>query len=206
MQGRIPVIASGSNAAPAQLKRKYADFAPGAEIPVTRVHVSDFDAVYNAHITSYGSIPATLFPSPGTVLETFITWLNPEELEVMHGTEQPGINYHFAELRGLTLEVQNIGPLDTAFAYISVVGGLARDGAPVSLAEVPARGRRYPELGQEAMQAVIRDRTAPGAAMESFICENVENAQSRNARSATLADTALPFHHEEMTVIKPAAA
>ncbi len=202
VKGRMPVIASGSNAAPAQLARKYENFVRGAGIPVTRVHVGEFDSVYNAHITAYGSVPATLFPSPGTVLETFITWLDDEELAVMHATEQPGINYHFAELKGLTLEVEGIGPLDAAFAYISVVGCLSHEGAPVSLAEVAARGRRYAARSQGEMQAVIRDRTAPGAAIEAFIRENVENESLRRARSATLAGTAHPFRHAEMSVIE----
>lgn len=200
--GRIPVIASGSNAAPEQLARKYKHFERGAEIPVTRVHMGEFDSVYNAHITAYGSVPATLFPSPGTVLETFITWLDHQELDVMHATEHPGTNYHFAELKGLTLDVQDIGPLDAAFAYISVVGCLSHEGAPVSLAELPARGRRYQARSQGEMLSVIRDRTAPGAALDSFIRENVENEGLRRDRSATLAGTAHPFRYAEMTVIE----
>ena len=168
--------------------------------------MGEFDAVYNAHITSYGSVPATLFPSPGTVLETFITWLDDQELEVMHATEQPGINYHFAELKGLVADVQDIGRLDAAFAYISVVGCLSHEGAPVSLAEVPARGRRFCALSQVEMQALIRDRTAPGADLDPFIRENVENEGLRRARAATLAGTAHPFRHGKMTVIQLAAS
>jgi hypothetical protein len=202
IEGRSPVIASGSNAAPAQLARKYENFLPGAEIPVTRVELGEFDSVYNAHITAYGSVPATLFPSPGTVLETFITWLDDQELAVMHATEQPGINYHFAELRALTLEVEGVGPLDAAFAYISVVGCFNHEGGPVSLAEVPARGRRFAARGQGEMQAVIRDRMAPGAALDPFIRENVENESLRRSRSAALAGTAHPFRHSDMTVIE----
>lgn len=202
IRGRVPVIASGSNAAPAQLARKFEAFARGAEIPVTRAHVADFDSVYNAHITAYGSVPATLFPSPGTVLETFITWLDDHELAVMHGTEQPGVNYHFTELSRLSIEVDGIGTLDGAFAYISVAGCLSHEGGPVSLAEVPARDRRYPARGQGEMQEVIRDRTAPGAALEPFIRENVENHGLRLERSAALAHDAHPFEHHAMRVIE----
>ena len=201
VRGRTPVIASGSNAAPSQLARKYDTFERGAKIPVTRVLIEDFDSVYNAHITSYGSVPATLFPSPGTVLETFITWLDESELEIMHGTEQPGVNYDFTELGNLSLEADGIGVLDVAFAYISVVGCLSHDGAPVSLAEVPARGRRFAARGQEEMQALIRDRTAPGADLDQFIAENVEDHALRRQRSAALARTAQPFHHSKMSVI-----
>jgi hypothetical protein len=201
VRGRTPVIASGSNAAPSQLARKYGGFDRGAEIPVTRVEVRDFDSVYNAHITSYGSVPATLFPSPGTRLETFITWLDDEELAVMHGTEQPGINYHYTELSGLRVDVEGIGALDVAFAYISVVGCLTHDGTPVSLAEVPAWGRRFAARRQEEMQELIRDRVAPGAALEQFILENVENGALRGERSAMLAGTARPFDHAKTNII-----
>jgi hypothetical protein len=202
VRGRVPVIASGSNAAPAQLARKYRTFARGAWIPVTRAHVADFDSVYNAHITAYGSVPATLFPSPGTVLETFITWLDEHELAVMHATEQPGVNYHFSELRELEVEVEGIGVLDAAFAYVSVAGCLSHDGGPVSLAEVPARARRYPARSQGEMLEAIRDRTAPGAALAPFIRENVENPDLRLERSRALAGTAHPFAHGAMRVIE----
>jgi hypothetical protein len=202
VRGRVPVIASGSNAAPRQLARKYQAFERGAAIPVTRAHVSDFDSVYNAHITAYGSVSATLFPSPGTVLETFITWLDEHELAVMHATEQPGVNYHFSELPNLRIEVDGIGPLDAAFAYISVVGCLRHEGAPVSLAEVPARSRRYPARRQAEMQELIRDLTAPGASIDPFIRENVENHALRLERSRTLAESAHPFEHGGMRVIE----
>lgn len=202
VKDRVPVIASGSNAAPAQLARKYQAFDRGAEIPVTRAHVTDFDSVYNAHITSYGSVPATLFPSKGTVLETFITWLDEHELAVMHATEQPGVNYHFTELSALTIEVAGIGRLDAAFAYISVAGCLSHDGGPVSLAEVPATGRRYPARSQAEMQEVIRARTAPDILLEPFIQENVENEVVRLERSRTLAGNSHPFEHGSMRVIE----
>ena len=201
VRGRTPVIASGSNAAPSQLAKKYRDFERGAEIPVTRVRVGDFDSVYSAHITSYGSVPATLFPSPGTVLETFITWLDEHELEIMHKTEQPGVNYNFAELGGLSLETDGIGAMDAAFAYVSVPGCISHDGGPVSLAEVPAQGRRFAAHSQEEVQGLIRDRTAPGADLDQFIRENVEDHALRRERSAALATTAQPFHHTDFSVI-----
>jgi hypothetical protein len=202
IKGRVPVLASGSNAAPQQLARKFENYVPGAEIPVIRSDLADFDSVYNAHITTYGSVPATLFPSPGTVLETFITWLDHKQLAVMHATEQPGINYQFAELKGLILEVAGVGVLDAAYAYISVVGCLSHDGAPVSLAEVAARGRQFAARGQGEIQAVIRERIAPGTSLDPFILENIENHDLRRARSATLAETAHPFRYAGMKVIE----
>lgn len=199
--GRVPVLASGSNASPEQLARKYAAHGEDVAIPVTRCEVADFDSVYNAHIAAYGSVPATLFPSPGTVLETFITWLDDDQLAVMHATEQPGVNYHYAELTGISVRVAGVGELDAAFAYISVAGCLIRDGAPVALAEVPARGRRFATLRQADVLGHVRDVTAPGAELDAFILETVADAALRAARGAALAAGARAFSHPGFRIL-----
>ncbi len=201
IRGRVPVLASGSNAAPDQLARKYAAH-PDTVIPVTRARLRDFDSVFNAHIAAYGSVPATLFPSPGTVLQTFITWLDAAALDIMHGTEQPGINYHFAALDGIEVMVDGLGPLDQAHAYISVVGCLVHDDAPVALADVPAEGRRFPARSQEDMLALVCDLTAAGGGVDDFILETVGDAGLRAARSARLAETARPFAHPGFRILE----
>ena len=65
--GRTPVIAHGSNRAPEQLRRK---FGAGAQIPVTRAWLSDYDVVYSAHVTMYGAIAANLQHAPGVRART----------------------------------------------------------------------------------------------------------------------------------------
>ncbi|MFT5539322.1 MAG: hypothetical protein ACI82H_000840 [Alphaproteobacteria bacterium] len=202
IRGRVPVLASGSNAAPAQLARKYSANGAGARIPVTRARLKDFDSVYNAHIAAYGSIPATLYPSPGTQLTTFITWLDEAQLSIMHATEQPGVNYHFAELSNITVTVDDLGPLDSAFAYISVVGCLIFEGTPVALAEVPAEDRRFPARSQEEMLALVRDCCAPDMALDPFILETVADADLRATRSAQLAANTQPFSYPGFRVIE----
>lgn len=204
VRGRTPVLASGSNAATDQLARKYAA-ARHAVIPVTRTRLHHFDSVYNAHIAAYGSVPATLFPSPGTVLNTFITWLDDDLLEIMHATEQPGINYHYSRLPGIEAEVEGVGGLDTAYAYISVAGCLTHGDGPVALAEVPAEGRRFPARTQEEMLALVRDLTAPGMDLDAFILEMVGDAALRRAREKVLAAASRAFAHAGMEVVEVAA-
>jgi hypothetical protein len=201
VRGLTPVLASGSNAAPEQLARKYAAAGSDVAIPVTRVHLHDFDSVYNAHIAAYGSVPATLFPSPGTVLATFITWLDDAALAVMHGTEQPGVNYHYAELAGITAEVEGVGTLDAAFAYISVAGCLMHGGAPLALAEVPATDRRFRALRQPDALALARDLTAPGIDLDAFILETVADAVLRAARGEKLAASAAAFAYPGFRIV-----
>ena len=86
-----PVIAVGSNRAPAQLTRKFAGME--VAVPVTRLQARDVDVVHAAHLAGYGSVPATLAASPGTVTELWITWLDRAGLERMDATEAVGVNY-----------------------------------------------------------------------------------------------------------------
>ena len=88
--GRTAVIAHGSNRAPDQLLRK---FGAGAEIPVIRAWLADYDVVFSAHVTSYGSIAANLQHAPGVRACVFVTWLTAGQLTRMHETELGGENY-----------------------------------------------------------------------------------------------------------------
>jgi hypothetical protein len=42
---------------------------------------------YAAYVSSYGSVTASLAPSPGTDVEVFVTFLTDKQLEHMHVTE-----------------------------------------------------------------------------------------------------------------------
>ncbi|TNE40662.1 MAG: hypothetical protein EP348_01815, partial [Alphaproteobacteria bacterium] len=129
---RIPVLASGSNGAPAQLKRKFGEGSETA-IPVTAAKLHDICCSYSAHYAGYGAIAATLCHAPGAVSDVHITWLNEAELKRMHETEAIGVNYDYARLDNLRLLCERRGEIATAFAYISRRGCLLIDGKPVLL-------------------------------------------------------------------------
>jgi hypothetical protein len=170
LKDRTPVLAAGSNRAPERLAQKFQALFPQARIPVTRAHLTGFDSVYCAHVTSYGSVPATLHPSPGTTVTLHITWLKADELACMHETEQPGVNYHFVRFAGLALALDDGDVrLDTAYAYLSVHGAALVDGAPVALAAVPAVRRRFAAREQQAMLAALAAEASPGADVHAFI-------------------------------------
>ncbi|MEQ8814378.1 MAG: hypothetical protein RLO51_05205 [Thalassobaculum sp.] len=146
LDGLTPVIAVGSNRAPAQLARKYAGM--DVAVPVTRMRARDVDVVHAAHVAGYGAVPATLAASPGTVVELWITWLDEPALERMDATEAVGVNYDRVTV---SLAWENAGPRSPARALLySARRGLLRlDGAPVALAAIPAAGRHFPALSQE---------------------------------------------------------
>ncbi|MEC9185370.1 MAG: hypothetical protein VX930_13935, partial [Pseudomonadota bacterium] len=98
-EGRTAVLAVGSNRAPSRLDQKYIGKYE-VPIPVQHARLKDFDIVYAAHLTRYGSVPAMLQRAPGTTVELAVTWLDDEQLEIMHATEG---GYYYAEIEGVDL-------------------------------------------------------------------------------------------------------
>ncbi|MEC8846328.1 MAG: hypothetical protein VXW81_04360, partial [Pseudomonadota bacterium] len=95
LRHRTPVIAAGSNRAPAQLRLKFGD---AATVPVSRAWLADHDVVYSAHVARYGAIPACLFPAPDTRVAVWITWLDDTQLALRNETEAVGISYDYAHI------------------------------------------------------------------------------------------------------------
>jgi hypothetical protein len=87
MAARIPVLAVGSNASPAQLLRKFARAGARAAVPVTAVTARGLAVGVSAHVSVPGYVPATPVPDPGAVSRLFVTWLDAAGLAVMDETE-----------------------------------------------------------------------------------------------------------------------
>ena len=198
--GRHPVIACGSNRSPDQLARKYFDFA-AVTIPVQRAWIADFDVVYAAHITGYGSISACPMPSPGVRVEVSVTWLSEDLMARMHATEGRGHSYDYALLSGLGLALEGGGALETAFAYIHRGGALNVGGGPVGLAEIAAQGRPWPSWPQPRAIAEAHRRLKHEGTVEQFIRENAADRVLCLAREAVLQQDALTFAREKWRVI-----
>lgn len=200
LSGRQPVLACGSNQSPERLARKLAGFIDG-QIPVIRAGVAGFDAVYSAHFSRRGPIPATLQLAPGTTVRLFVNWLTPAQQRRLHETEAVGRNYDFGRLDGIQVRMDGGGVLTHAFAYVSRHGCLISDHAPVALAAVPADGRRWPALTEEQVLVLARDRLAPDRPLDDFIRETISEEKTRLARTGTLKSQGRPFSYGGFTPI-----
>ncbi len=194
IENRHAVIASGSNASPTRLADKYVDHGHLLDDPIyaTRAIMFDFDTVYSAHFSRYGSIPATLAHAPGAAADVFVTWLTDGQLERMHETESIGINYDFTQLFGIELTIRGKGHLDNAHAYLSRKGCLTKDGAPVPLAEINTEGRRWAPMSQEQVLDYTRSLIDPHADSDTFIKTGVTSPARRKQRTQALEQYALP--------------
>ena len=199
--GRVPVIAHGSNRAPAQLARKYGN---GARIPVSRAWLGDYDVVYSAHVTQYGAIAANLQHAPGVKAEVYVNWLSEDQLARMHETELGGENYFYGRLAGISLALE-AGPtaeLSEAFVYLSTRGCLPDGAGPLGLAAVASLGRPHGALHQEDAIALVRDRHRPGRELDAHILETISNAQGRKALIAEMQQNAVPAEAPHFEILK----
>jgi hypothetical protein len=199
--GRTAVIAHGSNRSPDQLLRK---FGAGAEIPVTRAWLADYDVVFSAHVTMYGSIAANLRHAPGVRVCVFVTWLTAAQLTRMHETELGGENYFYGCLEGidLALELGPRGGLREARVYLSTRGCVAERGRPLGLAAVEARGRTHAALPQGGAQETLRRRHRADEDLDEFILRNIRDRARRTALIAEMGAQALPAAVPNFRVIE----
>ncbi len=199
-RGRTPVLAVGSNQSPEQIVRKFShlDCPP---IPCERCEVHDFDSVYSAHVTGYGSIASCLHPAPGTRVTLFVNWLHEDHMARMHETELGNENYCYASLDGIRIVTEFGLEMDKVFFYCSNAGAFTPNGAPVPLLEIPAENRQWRALRQADIQAEVQALAAPDLHLEAFITSSVSDIAQRNRRKAVMREFAMPFSHEGLNII-----
>jgi hypothetical protein len=181
LAGRAPFLAYGSNGSPEVLGRKLALSADPVLVEPAWLH--DYDVVYSAHISPYGAVPATLRSSPGTAVRVAVLHLTPEQLRLLSATEP---NYEAGVLSGARCELA-AGAVETELAvYLSRQGCLLVDGAEVALIAVPARERRFAEMGEPQVLEHLRATLAPEESIDSFVLANVADPALAKERSARL--------------------
>ncbi|GAB6052955.1 hypothetical protein JCM17960_17750 [Magnetospira thiophila] len=192
LEGRTPVLAVGANQASERLAMKFPELRDREQIPVQRGTLDGFDAVYSAHFSVYGSIPATLHPLPGGTVTLCVTWLTQAQLPVMHQSEAVGKNYDFVVLEGACFRSEQGTEVPRPFTYLSRRGAWAPEGLPIGLAAVSATGRPYGALTQMQVQELARLRLSPRDTLGSFVAATIDDRDLRQSRTARLAEQALP--------------
>ncbi|WP_405631518.1 hypothetical protein OG933_37980 [Streptomyces sp. NBC_00016] len=159
--GRTPVVAVGSNASPAQLRHKMAEFGVTSPIPMVKARVTGIDVGVSAHVSRVGYVSASPVDAPAVTRELFVIWLDPEQLALIDATE-PNYDRVLLPAPGFRVELENGEALLDAFAYVNHHGVLHNgDGIP----------RRHP--GQRALITELLARSTAlrelfGATPEEF--------------------------------------
>ncbi|MFJ8060457.1 hypothetical protein [Streptomyces sp. NPDC096142] len=125
-EGRTPVLAIGSNACPAQLRHKMAEFAITSPVPMVKARVTGIGVGVSAHVSLVGYVSASPVHAPGAVRELFVTWFDERQLAVVDLSEKA---YDRAWLPGSAVHVApEAGPsLRGVYVYVNR-NGVLRDG------------------------------------------------------------------------------
>lgn len=172
MAGRIPVLASGSNASPARLAAKFG--SDHGCIPVIRAVLHDFVVVFAGHFTSYGAIPATLARHHGARTMIWVTWLTHDQLAIMHrsegviGCREVEQRYDYVELENLKLLPEGMTAIKKAGAYLSR-RMLAPDERPIRFAEVYSENCSLMALPEHATLHLVHRLLDPDVCFSSFM-------------------------------------
>lgn len=157
---RQAVVAVGSNACAAVMRRKLAD-VDGC-VPFVRGTVSDISVGHSAHRSVAGFIPAAPFRSPGPPISVVMTMLTPEQLGAVDRTEP---NYRRVEVE---CDLAGLG-VGRAEVYVSLWGVIAPPGEePFGLttqqhmrnelrARCPRFGVTEPPCATVALSAVLAE-------------------------------------------------
>ena len=135
--GRIPVLAVGSNASPAQLRRKLAAAGLRPVMPITAVQVRGLAVGVSAHVSRPGYLPATPIHDPTATSGLWVTWPDAATLAAIDQTEP---NYHRVPLSSqYPVELESGQAVQDCWIYVSRHGYLTdHDGNPRRLTDQAA--------------------------------------------------------------------
>jgi hypothetical protein len=172
---RVPLLTYGANASPERLSLKLAHLPEGDhEALILAGDLEGFDVGAVAQPPLFSSMPATLIPSPGTMVRVAVLLLTPAQFTALWWTE---LTYLVGALTRITLVTDAVEePLDHVILFISRWGAFCIDDRPVAMAAIPAKNRRSAALTQtEILDAAARLAIGEGACARDLVKASFEN-------------------------------
>ena len=178
LENRIPILSVGSNRSPYQLKRK---FSLNEDICVTPAKLFDSDIVYAASISAYGSLPATQWPSDGTIVDLNVLWLKEEQLNIMHLTEAVGVAYHFVKLQQGSVKLRDFEYSNDIYGYVSVVGVLPfNESVPKRLSSIDGSKTKLDSIDEyKALSLTMNNLENKKQSLEQWLTNVIDNKKYR---------------------------
>ncbi|WP_431780438.1 hypothetical protein [Streptomyces chumphonensis] len=158
-EGRVPVLAVGSNAAPAQLRHKFALGGVSGTVPMVPVRVGGLAVGHSGHVSVAGYVAYSPFPAADRVADVVLLWLDEGQLGVIDASER--VNYRRVELPRDRFPVRGSGR--GVHVYVSSRGLLAGDGG------APREAGEQRRVMSELLSASPRLREVLGASPEEWV-------------------------------------
>ena len=201
LNNRIPILSIGSNRSPYQLKRK---FSLNQDICVTPATLYDSDVVFAASLSSYGSMPATQWPSKGTEVNLNVLWLNEEQLEIMHLSEALGVAYNFVKLKLDTVKIKDFKCAKQIYGYISIAGVFPfNENKPKRLSRINAKKTTLKGFSEKkALLSLIRSLGIEDNKLSEWVNKVINNKAYRISLHEKLKSRAIKPQNPDWEIVK----
>ncbi len=178
LKDRVPIISIGSNRSPYQLKNK---FGVEENLCVTPVKLYNSVIVYAASMSAYGSIPATQWPSEGSISHLNLLWLKKDQLQIMHLSEGLGIAYNYVELDRDTVVIKEVDYTGPIFGYISTKGVYLFEGnLPYKLKDIKSDKDIFSSINEyEALNKLFLENSGCQASFKEWLKKMISNKSER---------------------------
>lgn len=180
--GRYHAVAAvGSNAAPAQLRRKFAAQLDDVLIPVIQIEIPGHVVAYANRIAVYGSVPATLTPYEGGSVTVWATLLSDRDYKIMNATEDRGDIYDGVPIAPAHVPEAVARPFE---AYACLSGQLK-----LLVSAFRSTQCAWPTGGQWEAQAAAIKALGLTMSVDRFVLENTSDPDLRLERDLALSKT-----------------
>lgn len=137
MSQRLPVLAIGSNASPAQLRHKFRAEPQLLSAPSFCGTAAGLVPGFTPFRAPGGYIPATpVMDSPAVTSRVTVQFLTRDELAVVDATEEPWYHRVWIGRDRVDIDLDHHDALDGVYAYVSRHGYLCVDGEPLVMGHV----------------------------------------------------------------------
>lgn len=190
-----PVVAAGSNASHEQLNRKFHTHSRNTIYSL----LGRFDnvaAIYSAHLSSYGAIPACLWPCEGAETRLFYTFFAADDLMRMHATESLGKHYQFVPLPQTVRGPIELGTLEFFF-YDSLLGPvLSEREQPIALESFDVRSSDLPCMSERELLPLAFAQLFPDQPFDDALTRILRSRKERVAAMDRLKAIRIPLPRE----------
>src|SRR3954468_16773062 len=198
---RYALLGFGSNGSPDTLALKFGGLSgEDRSVLVIAGDLHDFDVGAAAAPTFYGSLPGTIFPSPGTAVRASVLWVTRAQLVALTWSE---ISYRLGRLEHVHFEPDKVDAptVESVLAFVSRWGAHCVDGEVVAMQAIPASGRVAPALTQEQLlDHIARSAFGPRASARDLVQHVMDDFGATAATIVPLLrETARPFRCERWT-------
>lgn len=139
MTRRVPIVAVGSNASPAQLVHKYRHHRVDQHnaIPITRIETPSLSVAHSAHVSASGYVPFIPVLSDSGITQSatlYVLWLDSEQLQTMDESEPNYTRVTVSPSAAVNVRLESGLPLESFELYRGRWGALCSEpgGSPMT--------------------------------------------------------------------------